>query len=98
MLAHQKVRTSSVNLANEVPYAAEKERQRVEKARKLADKQLKQQAAAAAAASKGPKTTNKTTTLPKYVDPTPEGAKKGVPISIHVIAWLSFSKLCPRLI
>lgn len=87
-----------MNLANEVPHAAEKERQRAEKAKKLADKQLKQQAAAAAAASKGPKTTNKTTTLPKYVNPTPEGSKKGVPMSIHVLAWLSFSTLCPRLI
>ncbi|KAI7779634.1 hypothetical protein LA080_000658 [Diaporthe eres] len=54
----------------------EKERQRAEKAKKLADKQLKQQAAAAAAASKGPKTTSQTTTLPKFVDSTPEGSKK----------------------
>lgn len=80
MLAHQKIPTSSVKLANDAPYAAEKERQRAEKAKKLADKQLKQQAAAAAAASKGPKTTSQTTTLPKYIDATPEGSKKGMPI------------------
>lgn len=57
--------------------AAEKEKQRAEKAKKLADKQAKQQAAAAAASRK-PKTIRETTSLPKYVDSTPEGLKKRV--------------------
>ncbi|KAK7701876.1 Valine--tRNA ligase, mitochondrial [Diaporthe eres] len=65
-----------IEFNNEIGHYTEKERQRAEKAKKLADKQLKQQAAAAAAASKGPKTTSQTTTLPKYVDSTPEGSKK----------------------
>lgn len=98
MLAHQKIPTSSVKLANDAPHAAEKEKQRAEKAKKLADKQLKQQAAAAAAASKGPKTTSQTTTLPKYVDSTPEGSKKGMPILFMYLCGCWSPTICSRLI
>lgn len=76
-----------MNLANNtVTYAAEKERQRAEKAKKLADKQAKQQAAATEASSKGPKAIKETTHLPKYVDSTPAGSKKGVPINTCILA------------
>lgn len=79
--------TSSVNLANNfITHAAEKERQRAEKAKKLADKQAKQQAAATEALSKGPKAIRETTDLPKYVDSTPAGSKKGLLIIPCVLA------------
>ena len=74
-----------MNFANTAACTAEKERQKAEKAKKLAEKQAKQQAAAAAAASKGAKATKEITTLPKYVDPTREGSKKGAPTSFHVV-------------
>jgi hypothetical protein len=56
--------------------AAEKERQKAEKAKKFEEKQAKQQAAIAA----NPKTAkmpDHAKNLPKYVEQTPHGEKKG---------------------
>ena len=55
---------------------AEKERQKAEKAKKFAEKQTKQQAAIAAH-PKTAKTTDHAENLPKYVEQTPHGEKKG---------------------
>lgn len=61
------------------PIIVEKERQKAEKARRFAEKLAKQGVSATAAVFKGEKTAKETTLLlPKYVDPTPQGSKKGM--------------------
>lgn len=61
-----------------VVLTAEKERQKAEKAKKLEEKKAKAAALArAATTSKAAKVAKTTEQIPKYVETTPEGEKKG---------------------